>query len=394
MTDVELPFAQEEYGERLAKVRAAMDERGLDVLIVSDPSNMAWLTGYDGWSFYTHQAVVMPLDEAPMWWGRGFDVPGARRTTNLEGDRIIGYPDYYVQSSDLHPHQHLAALLRERGWDRGRVGVELDNYYYSAAAHQALSDGLHDAELADATALVNWQRAIKSPQELAYMRIAARIVEQIHRRVIEIVRPGMRKNDLVAEIYHAAITGADGHGGDYPAIVPLLPTGIDASAPHLTWNDRPIQTGVATYFELAGCYRRYHAPLCRTVFLGTPPTEMVNASSALVEGLAAGVDAARAGNEAREVANALNRELERAGIVREGRCGYAIGLSYPPDWGERTISLRDNDHTVLAPGMTFHFMPGLWMDSWGIEITESILITEEGPAEVLASVPQELVIID
>ncbi|MGI9016468.1 MAG: M24 family metallopeptidase, partial [Euzebya sp.] len=69
---------------------------------------------------------------------------------------------------------------------------------------------------------------------------------------------------------------------------------------------------------------------------------------------------------------------------------YPIGISYPPDWGERTISLRTSDTSILKPGMTFHFMPGLWMDDWGMEITESILIREDGPAEPLADVPRGL----
>jgi ectoine hydrolase len=88
---------------------------------------------------------------------------------------------------------------------------------------------------------------------------------------IELARPGLRKNDLVAEITRAAIQGVGEDWGDYPAIVPLTPSGLDATAPHLTWNGEPMKTGEATFFELSGCYRRYHAPLCRTVFLGTPP---------------------------------------------------------------------------------------------------------------------------
>jgi ectoine hydrolase len=111
------------------------------------------------------------------------------------------------------------------------------------------------------------------------------------------------------------------------------------------------------------------------------------AEAAIIDGLEAGLDAARPGNRAGDVADALYAALERAGIEREGRCGYPVGLSYPPDWGERTISFRSTDNTILQPGMTFHFMPGLWMDDWGIEITETILIRDEGPAEPLANVP-------
>ena len=117
-----------------------------------------------------------------------------------------------------------------------------------------------------------------------------------------------------------------------------------------------LEVGAGTFFEIAGCYRRYHAPLCRTVYLGTPPDEFRRAEAAVLEGVADGIDAARAGNRACDVAAALNAALARAGIERDLRCGYAIGLSYPPDWGERTISFRTTDTTTLEPGMAFHFM--------------------------------------
>jgi ectoine hydrolase len=392
--DVELPFSRGEYDARLSKVRAAMTTHGLDVLVVSDPSNMAWLTGYDGWSFYVHQAVVVFLDAEPLWWGRGQDAAGARRTVWMGEERLVGYPDNYVQSTERHPLQHLAALLHDAGQGRARIGVELDNYWYSAAADRALRAALPDAAVHDATALVNWQRAVKSEQELVYMRRAARIVERMHDVVRAEMRPGVRKCDVVAKLTAAGIEGADGHGGDYPAIVPLLPTGPAAAAPHLTWDDRPFERDAGTFFEIAGCHRRYHAPLCRTVYLGTPPARIRNAEQALLDGLEAGLDAARAGNRACDVANALHGALASAGIHREARCGYPIGLSYPPDWGERTISFRAEDETVLEPGMTFHFMPGLWMESWGLEITESILVRDEGPAECLAQYPRALWVVE
>ena len=395
MPDVPLPFSRDEYAGRLARTRRAMEAAGIDLMVVVDPSNMAWLTGYDGWSFYIHQAVIIGLAIDPVWWGRVQDANGARRTVYMPDGQIISYPDHFVQSTQHHPMDHLAAWLTDRGWGTLRIGLELENYYFSAAAYLALLEGLPNARWVDATALVNWQRAEKSAAEITCMRRAARIVERVMARAVERIEPGLRKNDLVAEIYHVGITGAadaDGvaFGGDYPAIAPLLPTGRDASAPHLTWDDRRFEPGAGTFFELAGCYRRYHAPLCRTVYLGKPPQDMLEAETALLEGLDAGLDAARAGNRACDVADALHGALHRAGIARDGRCGYSIGLSYPPDWGERTISIRHTDETVLKPGMTFHFMPGLWMDDWGLEITESILIREFGPAECLAEFPRRL----
>ena len=107
----------------------------------------------------------------------------------------------------------------------------------------------------------------------------------------------------------------------------------------------------------------------------------------------AGLAAARPGNTCEDIAKAFFAVLAKHGIVKDNRTGYSIGLSYPPDWGERTMSLRPGDRTELRPGMTFHFMTGLWLETMGLEITESILITETG-VECLANVPRKLTVID
>jgi len=295
MSAVLLPFEPAEYDLRIDRTRHAMQARGIELLIVSDPSNMAWLTGYDGWSFYVHQCVLLALHGDPVWFGRGQDANGARRTVFMEDEDIYGYPDHYVQSTERHPMEYLAdAVITARGWDCLAIGVEMDNYYFSAAALASLQRRLPNARFVDATGLVNWQRAVKSDREIEYMRRAARIVEAMHARIFELVEPGLPKNRLIAEIYHTAINGADGFGGDYPSIVPLAPSGADASAPHLTWDERPFKLDEGTFFEIAGCYRRYHCPLSRTIYLGTPPQKFLDTEQAVLEGIDAALDAARA----------------------------------------------------------------------------------------------------
>jgi len=389
MPAIDLPFDRAEYADRINKTRQAMTAGGIELLIVSDPSNMAWLTGYDGWSFYVHQCVLLTLDGPPVWFGRRQDANGALRTVHMDECHITSYPDCYVQSAERHPMEFLSAMITDRGLGRHRIGVEMDNYYFSAAAYRSLVKHLPNARFEDATGLVNWCRAVKSSRELTYMRRAAKIVEQMHGRIFEKIEPNMRKCDLVAEIFDAGIRGTDGHGGDYPAIVPLLPSGADAAAPHLTWDDRPMKACEGTFFEIAGCYRRYHVPLSRTVYLGKPPQDYLDAASAVCEGIEAGLAVARAGNRCEDIALAFNSVLEKWGLSKDNRAGYPIGISYPPDWGERTMSLRAGDRTELRPGMTFHFMTGLWMNDWGMETTETILITN-GEPECLASVPREL----
>ncbi len=382
-------FEKEEYEIRISKVRKSMDEKNIEVLIVTDPSNMAWLTGYDGWSFYVHQCVVLSLEGEPFWYGRGMDANGAKLTVFMQHENIIGYPDDYVQNPEKHPMDYLSEILTEKNWAQKTIGVEKDNYYFSASCLESLQRNLVQANFVDSTGLVNWQRTVKSPRELEFMRKAARIVEKMHARIFEVMEPGMRKNDLVAEIYHSGITGTEDGGGDYAAIVPMTPTGADASAPHLTWDDQPIPNNSGTFFEIAGCYRRYHCPLSRTIYLGQPPQKYLDVEKAVLEGIEAGLEAAKPGNFAEDIEAAWRKTIAKYGYEKESRCGYAIGLSYPPDWGERTVSFRKGDKTVLEPNMTFHFMPALWFDDWGLETTESIVITDSG-VETLANVPRKL----
>lgn len=391
MSEPTLNFTRAEYADRLEKTRRAMEKAGVDLVIVTDPSNMHWLTGYDGWSFYVHQCVLVPDTGEPIWYGRGQDANGAKRTAYLAHDNIVGYPDHYVQSNERHPMDLLSTIIEERGWANASIAVEMDNYWFTAAAQASLVKHLPNARFKDAQGLVNWQRAVKSETELDYMRKAGRIVEAMHKRIVEKVEPGIRKSDLVAEIYDAGIRGVDGFGGDYAAIVPLLPSGADASAPHLTWDDKQMRSGEGTFFEIAGCYRRYHCPLSRTVFLGKPTQAFLDAEKATLEGMEAGLAAAKPGNACEDIANSFFAVLKKYGIVKDNRTGYSIGLSYPPDWGERTMSLRPGDRTELRPGMTFHFMTGLWLETMGMEITESIVITETGVA-CLSNVPRRLVV--
>jgi ectoine hydrolase len=391
MPDIQLHFSRSEYADRLARTRAAMEKTGVDLILSSDPSNMCWLTGYDGWSFYTHQGVLVAMDGEPLWWGRGMDARGAERTVYMDQANIIGYPDHFVQSTERHPMQHLAEEIRRRGWDRLRFGVEMDNYWFSAAAFTTLQKELPNARISDTTGLVNWQRSVKSETEIEYIRRASRIVDAMHARIIELVEPGLPKNQLVAEIQRTAIIGADGYWGDYAAFVPMLPSGIDATAPHLTWDDRPFRQGEGTFFEIGGCYRRYHCPLSRTVYLGKPPQKYLDAEKAVLDATEQGLAKAKPGNTCGEVAEAFFGTLQKHGFSKDSRAGYSIGLSYPPDWGERTMSIRRSDRTVLQPNMTLHFMPALWLEDDGLELSETIHITEKG-AECFCKTPRKLVV--
>jgi ectoine hydrolase len=381
----------DEYTGRLQRVRATLAERGLGALVVSDPANLFYLTGYDAWSFYTPQCLVIPADGAPHLFARAMDAAGASYTCNLRAEQIHGYPEELVHRPDVHPYDWIARRAAELIPAGADVAVEADAHYFSARGYLALGNGLPGRRLVDSGELVNWIRLVKSPHELRQLRIAGSIAGNAMQIALDQLRPGRRQCDLVAEILAAQATGTPEHGGDYPAIVPMLPTGSAAGTPHLTWTDRPFRTGEATTIELAGVFGRYHAPLARTVMLGDPPRRLRETAKIVAEGMQATLSTIRPGVTGSVVHAAFNDVIAAHGLVKESRIGYSIGIGYPPDWGERTVSLRSGETTVLAAGMAFHVILGMWMDGWGYELSEPVVVTATG-VEHLADLPHELTI--
>ena len=394
MGDVLIPqavFDASEYDRRIERTKERMRDAELDALVVSDPANMNYLTGYDGWSFYVHQAVLLTLDrDEPVWVGREMDANGARATTELGEESIRAYSDDHVQSPyDLHPMDFFADQLESLGVADARIGLEMDAYYFTAKSYTRIQKNLPEATFEDHTLLVNWVRIKKSDRELEYMKQAARISENAMRAGLDAIGEGVPEYEAAEAIYSALIDGTDEYGGDYPSIVPLMPSGDHTGTPHLTWTDRPFEDGDPVIIELSGCRHRYHSPLARTTFVGDPPEETRETADIVVEGIDAALDAAEPGVTAESVEKAWRDTIAKYGVEKEDRIGYSMGLGYPPDWGEHTASLRPGDETVLEENMTFHMIPGLWFDDFGVELSETFRVTSNG-AETLANFPREL----
>jgi ectoine hydrolase len=386
-------FSQSEYDRRIRRTREMMDHRGMEVLLVVDPANMNYLTGYDGWSFYVHQGVILSLDAAPpIWFGRQQDANGARLTTWLPGDCIYGYPDEYVQSRYTHTMRYVAQLLRDRGLAEKRLGLEMDGYWFSARMYLTLQEELTRSTLMDATNLVNWVKTVKSDAEITYMRQAARICEKVMQTAIDGIAPGVLEREVAATVTAAQIAGTDEFGGAPPAIFPIMPSAERTSTAHLTYDpERRYAANDVVLLELCGARHRYHAPLARTVYLGEPPDDLRKTADGVVTGLKQTLDFMGPGVTAEEVEARWRAAIAHTGVVKPSRVGYSYGLNYVPDWGEHTLSLRPGDKTVLEPGMTIHFMPGIWLDNYGFECSEPVLVTDSG-CEKFIDFPQQLFI--
>lgn len=388
-----ITFTDEEYSTRLAAVRARMASQNLHALIVTDPSNLYYLLGYNALSFYTPQMLYVPLEGDLYFFAREMDANGAFRTSWLPQGQTFGYPETFVQRKDTHPFIWVSQRLRELGvvnnFAHGQVGLEMDSYYFSPKAFEALVKSLPEYRFTDSYELINWVRVIKSPAEIDLMRGAAQVCEAAMAAAYESVVVGGRQCDAAAAIMNAQVSGTNEFGGDHPAIVPMLPTGAGADTPHLTWSDQVFIAGETTVVELAGVFRRYHVPMARTIVLGRPSTRLDYLAQSTGDALNEVLATVRPGVTTTELAQVWNVSLAKHGLHKPSRIGYSIGIAYAPDWGERTVSIRTDDDTVLAENMTFHIIGGMWMDDYGYEVSEAVRVTESG-VETFTDYPRRL----
>ncbi|UCI31980.1 M24 family metallopeptidase [Mesorhizobium sp. B4-1-4] len=386
----QLHFDKVEFATRLSAVKREMSNRGLDVLLVVEPANQNYLTGYSAYSFYTPQMVIVCLDrDEPMWVGRFMDRVSATMTTYLAETNIRAYPDQYVASATLSAFDFMADVVKEVAGEKPTIGVEFGGFYYSARAHADLVKALPNAKIVDADLIINWIRIVKSPAEVAIMRQAGGIADAMMCRAIQVIEPGVRECDIAAAVYHQQISGTSEFGGSYASTPPFLCIGPRQVAPHADWTDDPLPPSTIVNLELFANRYRYQVNLARTVSVGKPTAEYEKLSEIVVEALNTGLETARPGATAEEVSTAFSRKLAKYGIEKEARVGYPIGVGFPPSMQDRTASLRRGDTTVLKPGMCFHMMSGLWLKDTGITITQSFVVTEQGH-EPLTEIPRKL----
>ena len=387
------PFSKAEYQKRLTILRNSMINKGLDALLIGDPANMNWLTGFDAWSFYVPQIMLVGHDDDPIWMGRMMDAGAVTLTTHLQQTSIKPYPEDVVQRPGVHPMQVIAGYLSDMGLNGKRIGYESDTYFFSPKSLDCLTKGLPKAHWVDADLIVNWCRVIKSNAEIDVMRQAARLVQDTMTVAYENIAPGVRQCDLMANIVAAQVGGNSEYGGDLTALSPLILAGKSATTAHPMWTDEKFVDGQTIALELGGTRKRYNAGLARTVQLGQGSKLVFETANAVEEGLNAVLDTIKLGALAGDVHRSWQNVLDKYGLVKESRIGYSIGVGYSPDWGEHTVSLRANESTELQTNMTLHVMLGMWMDDWGMEMSETVLVTDNG-VECLTQFPRDIQVID
>ncbi|MGE0752394.1 MAG: M24 family metallopeptidase [Variibacter sp.] len=377
-------FPRAEYLRRLAVVKSEMARRQLDALVVNNASNITYLTGYTALSGYVPQALVVSAQkEEPTFILRRQDAPAAVHQTFLERANVIGYAEDLIGNPDKDGYDTVIEFLHDLDHSNKGVGLELGNL--SAQAGEKFKTRLPKATIVDCTKAVAWIRGVKSDLEIAVMREAAAISDAAMKRAAEVIRPGVREADAVAEIVGTLVRGANGKAGTIFRSLYLCSSPRTGTC-HIMYSQDVFRDGSQINLELGGIRHGYAAGLMRTFSIGAPSDRLRRLHEAEVEGMEAALGTVRPGATCSDVANAFYRTIEKRGFKKDSRCGYAIGI----DWLEPTASLKDGDTTELKPNMTFHLMLGNWIDEdFGYVISETFRVTPSG-ADVLTNTPRKI----
>ena len=371
---ISLPFDESEYEVRRNNVLQSMEERGLDLLIVSAPANFFYLTGiYTG--LISNYVFVLSLfrDGKGIWIGRHTEMSNVRSKAHLTwASETISILD----SSDAY--EALAQNVTRLVPAGGRVGVDYSSFCLSVAGFERLRKTAGSVDIVDASGLIEKHRAIKSPAELDYMRAAGKLSGQAIQRAFDEFSPGQTDSELAATLIANVIR----LGSEPMSMGPYVCSGLRTFQAHSSWVNAPIDDGDLINLEIAAVVARYNTPVFRVGVAGRPSDEIRRFHAASRAGLEAGLRGIQPGMTSHQ-ADALVRDaIQRTGYgdYFTVRAAYGIGIGMQPTWGENAVaSLKPNDTTLLRPGMCFHLVPALYKQDLGcVCCSMPIEITDKG----------------
>ena len=388
----QLPFETAEYRQRHERLRRAMAAAEIDLLLLSRPESMCWLTGYSA-RWYRHNG--------PAEW------PGLATTAvRVDSDELIHF-DFADERSLLavtsvcddvriYPREELdwclpflLAELTAKGWLRGVVGRERHSPVPDQETANAVESALreHDCPVVDGGPVIDGVTHIKSSAEMALIDEAMRIADVGVRALIDAMAPGVTELELWAEMMRAMIMA----GGEPSAIHEKVTSG-PVRPPHAWSGRRPLQMGDMVNIDPCGVRDRYHANLARSIFLGEPPQVIVDLARRQGEAFAVFCEAAVDGALVDDVGETMRSYYKDAGIwdLRYWPGGYELGIAFPPDWVGPWLF----DFTTTQPGKAFQagMVTNIEGSFAGVAMIDTVIYERDG-ARLLSSIPRELLVV-
>jgi Xaa-Pro aminopeptidase len=397
----EVAFPREEYQRRLEVVRGNMQRASVDLLYVTMPDHICYLSGY--------QAEWFQEGGPKSWTGLSgiavhVDCDAYIHFENTEEKLLAQYTTHTDDLRILPEHGHAGGFgawvvdeLDNRGWLGGRAALELYSYRPNPADSAQLR-GLLEARgchVVDGTDLVAGARKLKSPLEMQAVREAARIGDIGLQAALDEIRPGMTELEVYAEIVCAMARA----GGENPAITLPVVSGRKSACFHALSSRKQIEPGDIVNIDVCGVYKRYHSDVCRTVSMGEPSPQLADYIGSITGALPVAAGLLRPGLGVASFLNEMNRYYESCGLLENEWWigGYELGIAFPPDWvGAYAFDLsRDLGDETFEPGFVGNYEANFYLpQEAGLSALIDTMAFDEDSAGFLHRIPSRLFVVD
>jgi Xaa-Pro aminopeptidase len=352
---------------RLAKLRQTLTDNGLDAIIITQPENRRYLSGFTG----TKGALFISPARA-----------------------FLAVPFVYLeQARKQAPAFEVAMFQREfvEVWpdlvaEINARRVAFESAHLTVAEHGKLVAGAENVELVPTEGMVEGLRAIKEQGELDKIREAVALADAAFAHIVEFIEPGLTEREVAWELEAYMRT----RGAEKVAFDLIVGAGPNGALPHHEVSERVIGTGEPIVMDLGAQVAGYHSDLTRTICLGQPDERFTEIYDLVLRAQLAAEAVVRGGIVARKADNAARQVIAEAGYGEQygHGLGHGVGLAIHED-----PFVRQDAEEVLKPGMVLTVEPGIYLPDWGgVRIEDMVLVREDG-IEILSRASKEPLII-
>jgi Xaa-Pro aminopeptidase len=354
--------------KRLRKLRTSIAERQLDAILLSQPENLRYLSGFtgsSGWLLVSEKKTILATD--------------FRYVEQAKEES----PDFEIIQSKRELSDWLPDLVSDLRWHK--LGFEANCISYNT--HHKLSEALKttqiDLALVPTTDIVEQLRSIKEPEELEFITKAAALIDITWEQAKSIVRPGTTEKEVAWEI-EKFLRQEDSEGIPFEIIVA---SGTNSALPHARPTEKIMRPGEPVLIDMGARINGYCSDLSRTLLLSETDKILreiydivLKAQITAIEGIESGMDASQADQLARSV-------IEEAGYgdAFGHSLGHGVGLAV-----HELPTLGPSSSNSLTDGMVFTIEPGIYLAGQGGVRIEDMVVLENGKARVLTKAKKDL----
>ncbi|QDP72936.1 aminopeptidase P family protein [Legionella israelensis] len=427
-------FSDKEFENRLTKARQAIESKGFDACIITNPENIYYLTGLNHQGYFAYTSLILPVNQEPVLIMRRMEekivkdmvIPSVRffpyndgidplpKASNTGEDLTLSAYKEGAESGGLMPSSMSLGIsvrdedekdmdytnpakvtckaLKELRLESSRVAFEKNSSFLPYRIAEGFVQDMPNITWFDAENLINDCRAVLSAQEIECAKVAGKISDAMILSGIAMAGENVPNKNVAAQVFSAMVQ----RGGTYPAFVPLIRSTRTLNHEHGTWDDDVLQYGDHLFLEMSGCHWRYHAPVGRLIHIGKASSGAEKATKVCVEAEYNVVDTIKPGVTANEVYQVWKKTIDKYGFEHYHRhhCGYMVGIGFPPSWSGSGVprSLRNGSDMIIKEGMVFHLLSWLMRTGKGDAfVSDSVVVTKNG-CEFLTNAPRELMI--